>query len=148
MPEVRGLAVAARYLPMADVGGDLYDFLAADPERVGILVADVSGHGVPAALIASMVKVALAAQAEHAADPAAVLAGMNRVLHGNLERGFVTAVYIYMDGERAIYASAGHPPLLVWREGRTEELMQESLPLGRFRRAEYRNEELRLSPGD
>src|SRR5215218_3306712 len=107
MPEVRGLTVAACYLPMADVGGDLYDFLAADPERVGILVADVSGHGVPAALIASMVKIALAAQAEHASDPAAVLAGMNRILHGNLERGFVTAAYIYMDGETATatYAS-------------------------------------------
>jgi len=148
MPEVRGLTVAARYLPMADVGGDLYDFLAADPERVGILVADVSGHGVPAALIASMVKIALAAQAEHASDPAAVLAGMNRILHGNLERGFVTAAYIYIDAGTATYASAGHPPQLVWHEGQVEELRQESLPLGRFRRAEYRNGELRLSPGD
>ena len=150
MPEVRGLALAARYLPMADVGGDLYGFLAVDPERLGILVADVSGHGVPAALIASMVKVALAAQAEHASDPAAVLAGMNRILHGNLERGFVTAAYIYMDSGSATYACAGHPPLLVWREaeGRVEEMRQESLPLGRFRQAEYRNEELRVSPGD
>lgn len=150
MPEVRGLALAARYLPMADVGGDLYGFLAVDPERLGILVADVSGHGVPAALIAAMVKVALAAQAEHASDPAAVLAGMNRILHGNLERGFVTAAYIYMDGGMAAYASAGHPPLLVWREaeGRVEEVRQESLPLGRFRQAGYRNEELRVSPGD
>lgn len=150
MPEVRGLAIDARYLPMADVGGDLYGFLAMDPERLGILVADVSGHGVPAALIASMVKVALAAQAEHASDPAAVLAGMNRILHGNLERGFVTAAYLYMDTGTAAYASAGHPPLLIWREaeGRVEEVRQESLPLGRFREAGYRNEELRVSPGD
>jgi len=148
MPEVRGLALDARYLPMADVGGDFYGFLAEDAERIGILVADVSGHGVPAALIASMVKVALAAQAEHASDPAAVLAGMNRVLHGNLERGFVTAAYIYMDAERMTYASAGHPPTLVRREGGVEELRQESLPLGRFRKAEYRNGELRLAPGD
>jgi sigma-B regulation protein RsbU (phosphoserine phosphatase) len=148
MPGVRGLTLAARYLPMAAVGGDLYDFLAADEERVGILVADVSGHGVPAALIASMVKVALTAQAEHAADPAAVLAGMNRILHGNLERGFVTAAYIYLGAATATYASAGHPPLLVARGGRVEEVRQESLPLGRFRRAEYRNEELRLVPGD
>lgn len=148
MPEVRGLALAARYLPMADVGGDLYGFLAVDPERLGILVADVSGHGVPAALIASMVKVALAAQAEHASDPAAVLAGMNRILHGNLERGFVTAAYIYIDAGMATYASAGHPPPLVWREGRVEELRQESLPLGRFRQAEYRNQDLCLASGD
>lgn len=150
MPEVRGLSLDARYLPTADVGGDLYGFLAVEPERLGILVSDVSGHGVPAALIASMVKVALAAQAEHASDPAAVLAGMNRILHGNLERGFVTAGYIYIDTATATYASAGHPPLLIWREseGRVEEVRQESLPLGRFRRAEYRNRELSLSPGD
>lgn len=152
MPEVRGLTLAARYLPMADVGGDFYDFLVPDPARVGILVADVSGHGVPAALIASMVKVALASQAEHAADPAAVLAGMNRILHGNLERGFVTAAYIYLDtgAGTVTYASAGHPPLLVWREAerRTEEVRQESLPLGRFRKAVYSSRELRISPGD
>jgi sigma-B regulation protein RsbU (phosphoserine phosphatase) len=152
MPEVRDLALDARYLPMADVGGDLYGFLAVEPERLGILVSDVSGHGVPAALIASMVKVALAAQVEHAADPAAVLAGMNRILQGNLERGFVTAAYVYLDLETgtATYACAGHLPPLVWRqaEGRIEELRQESLPLGRFRRAEYRNGELRLAPGD
>jgi serine phosphatase RsbU (regulator of sigma subunit) len=60
----------------------------------------------------------------------------------------VTAAYIYIDTGMVTYASAGHPPLLVWHEGRVEELRQESLPLGRFRQAEYRNEELRLSPGD
>jgi len=60
----------------------------------------------------------------------------------------VTAAYIYIDAGMATYASAGHPPPLVWREGRVEELRQESLPLGRFRQAEYRNEELRVSPGD
>ncbi|HWM92759.1 MAG TPA: PP2C family protein-serine/threonine phosphatase [Thermoanaerobaculia bacterium] len=151
MPEARGIALAARYHPMADVGGDFYDFLVSDP-GLGILVADVSGHGVPAALIASMVKIALAAQAEHAADPAAVLAGMNRILHGHLERGFVTAAYIYIDtgAGTMVHASAGHPPVLLWREAerRTEEVRQESLPLGRFRKAVYSSRELRISPGD
>jgi sigma-B regulation protein RsbU (phosphoserine phosphatase) len=54
--------IAARYLPMTAVAGDFYDFLVVDEDRLGILVADVSGHGVPAALIASMVKVAVASQ--------------------------------------------------------------------------------------
>jgi sigma-B regulation protein RsbU (phosphoserine phosphatase) len=63
MPIVDGVIIAARYRPMTAVAGDFYDFLELGPGRVGILVADVSGHGVPAALIASMVKVAFAAQA-------------------------------------------------------------------------------------
>jgi serine phosphatase RsbU (regulator of sigma subunit) len=61
VPGVGGLRLAARYQPMAAVAGDLWDFLAVD-RRVGLLVADVSGHGVPAALVASMVKVAFEAQ--------------------------------------------------------------------------------------
>ena len=78
MPVVSGLAIAARYRPMTAVAGDFYDFLELDAQRLGILVADVSGHGIPAALIASMVKVALAAQRDRADSPAALLAGMNR----------------------------------------------------------------------
>ena len=62
MPKVAGLSVAARYEPMTAVAGDFYDFLEVGAKRLGVLVADVSGHGVPAALIASMVKVAIAAQ--------------------------------------------------------------------------------------
>jgi hypothetical protein len=56
MPRVHGITVAARYRPMTSVAGDFYDFLELDEQRLGVLVADVSGHGVPAALIASMVK--------------------------------------------------------------------------------------------
>src|SRR5262249_45365600 len=91
MPRVIGLQVAAQYLPMSEVAGDFYDFLVVDDHRVGLLIADVSGHGVPAALVASMVKVAIAAQAEHASDPAKVMAGLNSVLSGKLQGQFVTA---------------------------------------------------------
>src|SRR5262249_61661029 len=76
-PSAPGLEIIASYLPMAEVAGDFYDFLDQGGGRLGVLVADVSGHGVPAALIASMVKVAFAAQADHASDPARVIAGMN-----------------------------------------------------------------------
>ncbi len=61
-PRSDRLRFATRYLPMTAVAGDLYDFLVLSPNRVGILIADVSGHGVPAALIASMVKIAIAGQ--------------------------------------------------------------------------------------
>jgi hypothetical protein len=69
----------------------LGDFLCIDERRVGILVADVTGHGVPAALIAAMRKIALAGQEEHAHDPALVLTGLNRSLCGKFDAHFVTA---------------------------------------------------------
>jgi CheY-like chemotaxis protein len=59
VPKIEGLDIAARYVPMASVAGDFYDFLVPDERHIGILVADVSGHGMPAALIASMLKIAL-----------------------------------------------------------------------------------------
>ena len=69
VPFIKGLEIAARYVPMTSVAGDFYDFIAIDDRRIGILVADVSGHGMPAALISSMLKIALSAQTHCAADP-------------------------------------------------------------------------------
>ena len=100
MPRVTGLQIAVRYLPMTEVAGDFYDFLLVDDRRLGILIADVSGHGVPAALVASMVKIAIAAQAPHADDPAKVMNGLNSILAGKLHGQFVTAAYLYLDLRR------------------------------------------------
>ena len=79
---MRNLRIAAVYEPMTAVAGDFYEYLPVDDDRAGFLVADVSGHGMPAALIASMLKIALAAQVDHAADPARVLQGLNQALCG------------------------------------------------------------------
>src|SRR6185295_5590746 len=64
LPEIPGLKIAARFKPSSAVAGDLYDFLVVEGRRLGLLVADVSGHGVPAALIASMVKVAVSSRSD------------------------------------------------------------------------------------
>ena len=120
-PRLDGGSIVFRYLPAASVAGDVFDFLDPSPRHTGILVADVCGHGVPAALIASMVKVATTAQKAHADDPGRVLAGIHLAIAGELPPGhFVTAVYVYVDLERRIlrHASAGHPPALVWRAAR------------------------------
>lgn len=82
-PKLKGLEIAARYLPMSTVAGDFYDFIILDDKHVGVLIADVSGHGLPAALIASMLQVSLTAQLSHAAEPGRVLAGLNRRRAGN-----------------------------------------------------------------
>jgi phosphoserine phosphatase RsbU/P len=152
MPAVDGLAVAARYRPMTAVAGDFYDFLEMDGRRLGVLVADVSGHGVPAALIASMVKVAIAAQKPHADRPAAVLTGMHETLRGQLGGQYVTAAYLYLDREAGVmrYSAAGHPPLLRWRRGETQtrELEENGLPLGLMEVADYQQLEQPLRAGD
>jgi phosphoserine phosphatase RsbU/P len=91
-------AVAARYVPMTAVAGDFYEFLSTGGPTTGLLVADVSGHGVPAALIASMVKMAVkmatTAERQHAASPDRLLAGVNEALCGSTQGQFVTAAYV------------------------------------------------------
>lgn len=79
-PNSTDFRVAARYVPMTSVAGDFYDYIVADDHQAGLLIADVSGHGVPAALIASMVKLAAASQRALAADPSRFLSGMKRKL--------------------------------------------------------------------
>ena len=98
-PSSVNFRVAARYVPMTSVAGDFYDFIVSDETQAGLLIADVSGHGVPAALIASMVKVAATSQRANAADPARLLSGMNAVLCGNTQNQFVTAAYVHLDSK-------------------------------------------------
>jgi serine phosphatase RsbU (regulator of sigma subunit) len=146
------LDIAVSYLPMTSVAGDFYDFLIVDEHRLGILVADVAGHGVPAALIASMVKVAITAQAAHADDPGLVLSGLNQVLCSQMSGQFVTAAYVFVDSDARVarYAAAGHPPLLLWRKaaGTVERHSENGLFLG-FRASErYGSLSIPLDPGD
>jgi phosphoserine phosphatase RsbU/P len=152
VPTLRGLEITARYVPMSAVAGDFYDFLWVDEKRVGILVADVTGHGVPAALIASMLKVAFASQAAHAQDPAHVLSGLNDALCGKFEEHFVTAAYLFVDLEKSLlhYAAAGHPPLMLASRGagNVREIEKNGLMLGMFPEAAYSSVEIRVSPGD
>jgi serine phosphatase RsbU (regulator of sigma subunit) len=152
MPQLDGIRVAARYDPMTEVAGDFYDFLVVDKQRVGVLIADVSGHGVGAALVASMVKVAIAAQAEHASDPAKVVAGLNSVLSGKLQGQFVTAAYLFLDLEQgtATYSAAGHPPLLHYRAAihSVDGVVENGLILGLMPLASYESKVLSVEKGD
>lgn len=150
-PKVRGLEIAARYVPMTSVAGDFYDFIVVDDQHVGILVADVSGHGLPAALIASMLKVALAAQSAHAFDPARVLAGLNQSLCGKFKNHFATAVYVFVDMDRKSMSVAGaaHPPLLLWRASTesASEILENGLPLGLFAGGTYSATDIPIESG-
>jgi len=152
IPQIPGLDIAARYIPMTSVAGDFYDFIVVDEKHLGILVADVSGHGMPAALIASMLKIALAAEIAHAADPAQVLMGLNQTLCGKFEHHFITAAYLFVDLQKGTltYAGAGHPPLLMWGQSSAgvRDVEENGLFLGKFPWATYSSRELPLNAGD
>jgi sigma-B regulation protein RsbU (phosphoserine phosphatase) len=142
--------VAARYLPMTSVAGDFYDFLLSTDDEAGLLIADVSGHGVPAALIASMVKLAATSQRSNVGDPAGLLHGMNSTLCGNTQNQFVTAGYVYLNAsQRELrYSAAAHPPMLLLRKGEVTEFTENGLMLAAFDFASYTTLCSTIEPGD
>jgi len=150
LPNPACFRVAARYMPMTSVAGDFYDFILPDDQHAGILMADVSGHGVPAALIASMVKLAAAAQVDNAARPAEFLHGMNAALCGNTQSQFVTAAYAYLSASSGVlsYAAAAHPAMLVLRNEEIFRISENGLMLGAFPFATYQAISYPLLPGD
>ena len=151
VPKLSGLEIAARYEPMSEVAGDFYDFLVGE-KHVGIMIADVSGHGVPAALIASMLKVAFAGQSQYVTDPVRVLTGLNRSLCGKFEEHYVTGAYVFVDLEKKLlrYAGAGHPPIMLASRSTNSVLSIEEngTILGLIPDAVYTAIEIPLQSGD
>src|SRR5215471_229604 len=152
LPKLAGLDIAARFHPMASVGGDFYDFINIDDKHLGILLADVSGHGLPSALIASMLKVALAGQVGHASEPGKVLSGLNKILYGKFTENFVTAAYIWVDLENRLlrYAGAGHPPVVRCQGSnlKASTILENGIVLGMVDEATYEALEFPVEPGD
>jgi sigma-B regulation protein RsbU (phosphoserine phosphatase) len=149
-PQVGSLRFATRYEPASSVAGDFYDYVAADATHVGVVVADVAGHGVPAALIASMVKVAVSSHARLADDPAALLRELNTTLRRDVRRNFVTATYLWFDMEQRTLSvsNAGHAPPVLIRGDAVRDLGPHGVLLGRFAIAAYEAETVALQPGD
>jgi len=151
-PKIPGLEIVSRYIPMTSVAGDFYDFIVVDDQHIGILIADVSGHGLPAALIASMLQVALTAQKVHASEPSKVLSGLNLALCGKFQSNFVTAAYVFVDFENntMTYGGAGHPPLLLWEKstGKAREVLENGLVLGQFEEATYDSVSVPIARGN
>jgi two-component system sensor histidine kinase ChiS len=132
IPSLPGLAVTVKYLPMQIIGGDFFDLHELDENRIGVFVADISGHGVPAAIIASMVKIAFYMLKSLAPEPDLLLNEMNRILTGYLENQFVTAGYALIDRVKMklSYARCGHEPLMLFR--RKDNTLHELIPVGRL----------------
>jgi serine phosphatase RsbU (regulator of sigma subunit) len=120
MLRIPGYDIGAYYRPSRDVGGDYYDFIRVDDDHDGIIVADVSGKGLPGALVMTMARAFLRMEAERGGNtsPADTLAKANRMLAKDIKKGmFVTALYCILNKNtnEIRVASAGHNPLVVWR---------------------------------
>ncbi len=138
------------YNPLRAVGGDFYDFFETGGRQIGILIADVTGHGVAAALDSSTVKVAFRSEISEMTSPANVLSNMNQFLADYVQYRFVSAYYAFidLDARTVRYASAGHPPLLVVRGKTIIELTAEGMLLGISRDSEYQEHLFHLEAGD
>jgi phosphoserine phosphatase RsbU/P len=149
-PKMKNLRVATAYHPMTDVAGDFYEFVPVDQNCIGFLVADVTGHGIPAALIAAMIKVAMQSVVHCAHDPGEVLRGLNAVLSAQLGPQLVSAAYLWLDTKNriALYSAAGHPPLLHCREGEFHRIESNGLLLGVFPDSDYPLCHIPILPGD
>ena len=120
MLKVPGYDISAYYRPSKEVGGDYYDFIQIDEENEGVIVADVSGKGVPGSLVMTMARAFIRMEAERSRNtsPADTLMKANRMLAQDIKKGmFVTALYCILNKRtnELRVASAGHNPLVVWR---------------------------------
>ena len=145
-------AFSGSLIPAREVGGDLYDFLPLDPNRICLVIGDVSDKGVPAALFMSMTLVLIRAGAGAAIGPEKILKSVNTALaNENRNSMFVTLFIAFLDlntGE-LVYANAGHNPPWLCGRGGMRQLDGLSGPMaGAFKEAEYRSFTARMAPGD
>ncbi len=151
MPARRGVEVAAAYIPMIEIGGDLYDFIDfRDDDAFGLFVCDVSGHGVSAALVSSMVKAHLSTVRHTCESPAELLRYLNEKLSGQIGDHFVTAFYgIYRRSDRSFtFARGGHSYPVLESGGATRELRSRGGFLGRIRTMAFEEGRVSLEAGD
>ncbi|HEY0285278.1 MAG TPA: SpoIIE family protein phosphatase [Vicinamibacterales bacterium] len=126
-----GLSVCSQYLPCSGIGGDLYDYAAADSGQTALLVADVSGHGLSAAMMTSVVKSAFHAARVDGYDPLTVVHRVWSSLAAFGPEKFVTlfAALIVPQDSRLRYVSAGHPPGVLWKDARDPVWLASTGPL-------------------
>jgi steroid delta-isomerase-like uncharacterized protein len=152
IPQLDGWEVTAYYRPAREVGGDFYDFLELEDGRLGLVVGDATGHGVPAALVMANTQSVLRAVAQRGSAPGQALAEANEVLYAHVPPNmFVTCFYGVLDPEsgRFSYANAGHTLPCCWRPGDlATELRATGMPLGLMPGMGYEEKEIVLEKGE
>lgn len=135
VPEIEGYEIGALYRAAKEVGGDYYDFVQVDERTVGVVVADVSGKGVPGSLVMTMIRTALRMEARGNRSASDVMARMNTFVTEDMKKGmFVTMFYVVLDSVNRVvsYASAGHNPMILYRgeSDATYFLKPKGIPVG------------------
>lgn len=151
-PRFEGFDIAGANIPCYEVGGDYYDFVPIDADRLGVVIADVSGKGISAALLMASLRSALLAEVQPGFDIAVMTGRLNDFVHRSTDsKSFITFFFGELDrrtGELR-YVNAGHnPPFVAWGGGGFEALSSSGFPLGMFPGARYEAGAVRLEPGD
>lgn len=151
-PQLEGYDISAYNFPTEEVSGDYYDWVKIYDDQIGLVIADVSGKGVPAALLMAFLRASLRAATHIGYSPHISMAKVNYLLWESIERNqFVTAFYGTLDvaNKTLSYANAGHnPPILLKQNGELRVIDRGSVPLGMFRETRYHEYYLTTEPGD
>jgi ketosteroid isomerase-like protein len=153
VPTLKGWHISPFYKPAREVGGDFYDFHLLSDRRLGVVVGDATGKGIPAALVMSTTlgMLQLAARGLGSTSPGEVLARVNEALFARIPSNmFVTCFYAILDPNsgRFTYANAGHDLPYLWHDGVAEELRARGMPLGLMPGMSYEEKEIVLEPRD
>jgi len=154
IPELNTFTIGVKYIPAENISGDFYNFHTIEPDKLGVLISDVSGHGIPASLIASMVKILFSILSPFYADPYNFIKELNKYLFDKMGANFLTAGYLYIDKseKKGVYARAGHEPLIHITRNNNEAVLHEYLPRGRIiginPHIELETAEFSINPGD
>jgi len=151
-PAVRGFDISGKTLPSREVGGDYYDFIWIGEDHLALVIADVAGKGVPAALILAGFRASLITEARESVSPAEILGNVNYLLYKSSDPSdFVTAFLGILDirDRRLVYSNAGHNYPLVFREGaEPRPLIEGGTVLGLMKDSPFEERSVLLAPGD
>jgi hypothetical protein len=154
VPQLTGIALAGACVPAHQVGGDYYDYLQRGETLLDLVIADVSGHNVGAALLMAETRTFIQARSQGIHRASDIMSALNEFFYEDLTRAelFITMFYLIYDADtrRLSFASAGHNPPFVWRtDSRScERLDAEGLILGIRRRVDFEEKQVQLYPGD
>jgi predicted ester cyclase len=151
MPQLEEWQISPHYQPAREVGGDFYDFLELADGRLGVVVGDATGKGVPAALMMASTRSTLRAVAQASESPGDALRRVNDPLATDIPSNmFVTCFYAILDPKSGTlsYANAGHDLPYLWHGGDCEELRARGMPLGLMPGMSYEEKEMVLGAGE
>ena len=151
-PRLQGIELAGHNAACRTVGGDYYDFFPYPPSRVGMVLGDVSGKGMPASLLMMGLQARVQVLIEEPSDLAAVMTRLNRITAANCPSNrFISLFFCVLEGETGelTYCNAGHnPPILVRADGTWEEIQGGGPVLGILGSIQYKEFKQQLGPGD